>query len=459
MTKKSRLPKGGENLFQEIKRVCTEAEVNGVKLYKLSIGQPAGSAMLVAKVLASIAVMINRESIHEYQDNGSLGVDNFYRWLDSLPIISVLEKISSAIPGHVLRNNPIAEALYVQKHVTDMLLAILNTRRDTEQSKSDIKTFAQEFAQFHVKTDLSKFEDFKYLPIQGIKPTLGLIPMACGAINGQVFGVSTMTKPGYPTPEDWANYLNQTVAALPANPKNVFRFSPEDIPAQTKLIMINGPHNPTGQIFTREWLKALCNYCIVNNIRIFNDGAYAKLAYGEHCALADVAVDYPSLSWVEAFSASKLGCNFTGWRVGAIVGSSDFIEDIATIKGNTDSGFFAPAAIGALAATRYGETEIKSNCFTFQKRQNHIIEIAENFGMKLAVLPQATFFNLWKCPKKAFGEKIQDAKHFNFMMIKKTGVVGVHFDPYIRYAVVAPVEQTKFTDAIIKAFDRARVEY
>jgi len=45
------------------------------------------------------------------------------------------------------------------------------------------------------------------------------------------------------------------------------------------------------------------------------------------------------------------------------------------------------------------------------------------------------------------------------MMIEKTGIVGVHFDPYIRYAVVAPIEKPDFTKAIEMAFDKARVEY
>jgi len=73
----SRLPPGGENLFQSIKRKCVEAEAKGKKLYRLSIGQPSGPALLSARKAAAKAVMSDQESMHEYQDNGSPGVSDF----------------------------------------------------------------------------------------------------------------------------------------------------------------------------------------------------------------------------------------------------------------------------------------------------------------------------------------------------------------------------------------------
>ena len=95
----------------------------------------------------------------------------------------------------------------------------------------------------------------------------------------------------------------------------------------------------------------------------------------------------------------------------------------------------------------------------YKERINRLILILTQRGMQLAVEPKAGFFTLWKCPKEAFCEEVRDAKHFNFMMIERTGIVGVHFHPYIRYAVVAPIEKPDFIEAIGMAFDAARVEY
>jgi aspartate/methionine/tyrosine aminotransferase len=77
--RRSYLPAGGVNLFQGIKVKCREAEASGQKLYRLSIGQPAGPALLSARKAASEAVMSDLESMHEYQDNVSPGIPDFAR--------------------------------------------------------------------------------------------------------------------------------------------------------------------------------------------------------------------------------------------------------------------------------------------------------------------------------------------------------------------------------------------
>ncbi|MFC1663888.1 pyridoxal phosphate-dependent aminotransferase [Patescibacteria group bacterium] len=387
--RETRLPLGGENLFQAIKLKKAEAENRGQKLINLSIGQPIGPALPSAREAASIAVTSIKESMHEYQDNGSPGV----------------------------------------------------------------RGFAKRFIQAHLKISLED-KDVAYLPIPGIKPMLGLVLLACG----ENIKVGTTTEPGYPTPADWCRYLKLRQYPLPLNPENSFRFRPNDIRSRTKLLTINYPHNPSGQIANRKWWEEICGYCEDNDIRIFNDDAYYILSHSpDSCALTEVAVDFPNLSWAEAFSASKVIGNGTGWRIGAIVGSPDFVGDITTIKGNTDSGFVAPMAVGVLHSIEHDQAGIAEYRKRYARRLKHIIDILVSHGMELAVWPGAGFFTLWKRPNKAFGEKIRDAKHFNFLMIKQTGLVGVHFDPYIRYAVCEDVEA--MTGDISAAFEKARISY
>ena len=392
MTLESWLPQGGTNLFQQIKAWCAEAEGKGRKLRRLSIGQPIGPALLSARKAAAEAVMSEAESMHEYQDNGSPGVPDF----------------------------------------------------------------AQRFIQALVPVNANLANaDVSYLPIPGIKPMLGLIPLACGAADEHLRVVTT-TKPGYPTPNDWcSNYLGENVQEVPLSPANKFRFSLRDLKAPFSLIMMNYPHNPSGQTASRKWLEGLCAYCTQWEIRLFNDDAYGPLAHRRtSCTLAEVAVDFPNLSWAEAFSASKVIGNGTGWRIGAIVGSPDFVGDIAKIKGNTDSGFVAFSAAGVIHAVENDQEGIEQRRKTYEQRLRLLIASLTHYGMRLAVKPGAGFFTLWKVPRKAFGQEVKDAEHFNRMMIERTGVVGVHFNPdYIRYAVTGDIKAMlpDIEAAIIKA--------
>ena len=390
--RKSYLPAGGVNLFQGIKAKCREAEAAGQKLYRLSIGQPAGPALLSARKAASASVMSDLESMHAYQDNGSPGIPNF----------------------------------------------------------------ASRFIQAHFNFSLAG-KDIEYLPVPGNKPMLGLVQLASGAAQRKII-VGTTDKPGYPTPADWARYLRLHQYSLPLNIENSFRFKPDDIKRNTDLLMVNYPHNPSGQIATRDWWRKICEYCAANNVRLFNDNPYYILSHlKESCALTEIAIDFPELSWAEAFSASKVISNGTGWRIGAIAGSPDFVQDIATIKGNTDSGFVAPMAIGALYAIENDKANVAACRELYGRRIKILIDIMSRHGMRLAIEPGAGFFTLWKRPDKAFGMEIKDAEHFNFLMIEKTGVVGVHFEPYMRYSVTGDIEA--MVKVIEDAFSKADISY
>jgi LL-diaminopimelate aminotransferase len=392
---KSWLPQGGANLFQAIKARRTAAEAAGINIVNLGVGQPEGPALQSAREAAAEAVLSDQENMHEYQDNSVLPLSDFAQ-------------------------------RFIRCHISQANLAR------------------------HGAANLA------YLPIPGIKPILEMIPLACGAAQRKLT-IATTTDPGYPTPAVWAKYLRQIVAPIRLDSHNEFRFSMDDVAAGTELIMCNYPHNPSGQVATAEMWHNLCRSCEATGIRLFNDAAYAALAHtDEHCNLADVAIYYPRLSWCEAYSASKAG-NFTGWRVGAMVGSPDFIGNIATIKGNTDSGLFAPAAIGVIHAFENDRASINAVRNMYGNRITGLINALSRCGMKLAVQPGAGFFTLWQAPKRAFGRTMSSAEEFNFAMIEATGVIGVHFDPYIRYAVCGSASER--LEEIAKAFEQANVNY
>jgi aspartate/methionine/tyrosine aminotransferase len=93
----------------------------------------------------------------------------------------------------------------------------------------------------------------------------------------------------------------------------------------------------------------------------------------------------------------------------------------------------------------------------YKKRIKILSDILNKNGMKLAIEPGAGFFTLWQRPDYAFGVEIRDAQHFNYLMIEKTGVVGVHFEPYIRYSVTGDIEG--MAKVIQDAFTQAKIGY
>lgn len=303
------------------------------------------------------------------------------------------------------------------------------------------------------------FEDnLFYLPTPGNKSMLG-IAISCCRLRSDEF-VATMTDPGYPTPAIQADYLNVSHYALPTNPENSFLFPIDEdtiIPG-TRLIMLNLPHNPSGQIASSDWLHRLCRFCEIHKIRLLNDDPYQLFSHSDKSSvLCKIAPLYPGLAWVHLCSSSKIA-NTPGWRVGAMVGSRTFIEDITKVKGNSDSGFAGPLAAGILHALEHDYERIIEMQKMYFDRIQILVDILLNSGMRLAVRPMAGFFTLWLVPKRAFGQDIISAEHFNTLMLENTGIVGVYFEPsYIRYAVTIDIESV--ADAIRRGFAEANVSY
>jgi aspartate/methionine/tyrosine aminotransferase len=380
-------------VFQIVRAKRAEAQAKGRTLIDLSIGEPRGPALLSARRAAAVAVMSDEEAMHAYQYNASPGVPNF----------------------------------------------------------------APRFVQTHVHRQFPP-DSVDYLPIPGIKPILGLVPLACGCAERRIT-VATTTSPGYPTPADWCGYHPLvTHYALPLHADNAFRFTPVEIRPDTDLIMMNYPHNPSGQIATRDWLRQLCAFCSAHDIRLFNDAAYYVLSYDDASAtLSELAPEFPELSWAEAFTAAKLIGNGTGWHIGAMVGSPDFINDLKVVKGKTDTGFVAPMAAGVVATMENDHDGIAYYRNLYRERVELFIELLTRHGMQLALRPAAGFFTLWLIPSHAFGQRIETAEHFNLMMIEETGLVGVHFPGYMRYAVCADIAAS--VKDIEAALRKAKVSY
>ncbi|XP_042474161.1 probable N-succinyldiaminopimelate aminotransferase DapC [Zingiber officinale] len=82
----------------------------------------------------------------------------------------------------------------------------------------------------------------------------------------------------------------------------------------TRAILINTPHNPTGKMFTRAELEQIASLCIENDVLVFADEVYDKLAFeAEHISIASLPGMYE-----RTVTMNSLGKTFslTGWKIG-----------------------------------------------------------------------------------------------------------------------------------------------
>jgi aminotransferase len=98
-------------------------------------------------------------------------------------------------------------------------------------------------------------------------------------------------------------------------------FDPDELAAafnrNTRAIVINTPHNPTGKVYTRSELELIARLCIEHDAIAITDEIYEHLVYtGEHVSIATLP-GMPERT-ITISGASKT-YSVTGWRVGWII--------------------------------------------------------------------------------------------------------------------------------------------
>lgn len=357
----------------------------------------------------------------------------------------------------------------------------------TYAEDKNLNRFAEAMVALHGGIETGAHAHLRVLPIAGIKTASALIPLACGlhlpdkARRGSFRVASNL--PAYDVVGTWGGaYLgaNRTVWPLVSSDNmrlNVGRLKEaltRDGTGRADLIFTIRPGNPAAVGASAADWKELIAFCLEKDMRLVNDAAYAGLtAGGAHVSLARIAKDYPDLEWLELYSVSK-SYNDPGARLGALVGSKDFVEDFALVKGNTDSGPVpgVMAAYGEFLNDRAAAKRALDDIRTlYEKRLAYLIPRLKQAGLRPACETEAGFFTLWKVPESVLGAGLPaENRHeaFNRAVISGTGIVGVHFsgfdadggpEPLIRYAVCADVLDETFQARLEERLARLKPVY
>ncbi|XP_074607029.1 kynurenine--oxoglutarate transaminase 3-like isoform X1 [Acropora palmata] len=99
----------------------------------------------------------------------------------------------------------------------------------------------------------------------------------------------------------------------------------------TRAIIFNTPHNPTGKVFSLEELQLIADLCIKYNVLCISDEVYEWLVYdgAEHIRIATL----PGM-WERTVTIGSAGKTFsvTGWKLGWSIAPKELIKNIQTVQ-------------------------------------------------------------------------------------------------------------------------------
>jgi len=187
----------------------------------------------------------------------------------------------------------------------------------------------------------------------------------------------------------------------------------------TRAIIINTPHNPTGKVFTREELELVARLCQKWGVLAFTDEIYEHILYDGHKHVAIGSLPGMEDLTVTINSLSKT-YSVTGWRVGWAIARPEITNAIRKVHDFLTVGSPAPLQRAGVTAINLPQKYYDELSEEYEDRRKYMLETLDQVGIEY-YKPQGAYYTFCDISKFGYENDIQFTKY----LCEKIGVAVV----------------------------------
>ncbi|MBO5055628.1 MAG: aminotransferase class I/II-fold pyridoxal phosphate-dependent enzyme [Lachnospiraceae bacterium] len=253
--------------------------------------------------------------------------------------------------------------------------------------------------------------------------------------------------PGYPIFAIGPSLAQARIVTYPLTEENHYLPDLKAISKETcqkaKFMIVSYPMNPVCKIAPDSFYEELIPWAKENNIIIVHDNAYSDIIFDGHTGKSILFFEGAKETCVEFYSLSK-SYNYTGARMGFLVGNEYLVQNFKKLRSQIDYGTFLPVQYGAVAALLGPDDSVKEQCKEYQRRRDALCGGLREIGWNIPD-SEGSMFAWGKIP-----EGYTDDVAFVMELLEKSGVLctpGSSFGNlgkgHVRFALTLPEEQIK----------------
>ncbi|WP_167139047.1 aminotransferase class I/II-fold pyridoxal phosphate-dependent enzyme [Diaminobutyricimonas sp. TR449] len=192
----------------------------------------------------------------------------------------------------------------------------------------------------------------------------------------------------------------------------------------TRIVLINNPHNPTGSVLPRETLELIVELADRHDAIIVTDEVYEHLTFGvTHTPVATLP---GAASRTVTISSAGKTFSTTGWKIGWLTAPAELVEAILAVKQfltfTNGTPFQAAIAVGLALPDSYFD----DLALTLLAKRDILSAGLTAAGFEVSN-PQGSYFVV----ADAAGLGFPDAADFCRRLPKLAGVVGVPISAFV----------------------------
>ena len=227
---------------------------------------------------------------------------------------------------------------------------------------------------------ISLDRDKEVLPLIGAKEGIGHAAL-CFLDPGDV---ALVPDPGYPVYSVGTWFAGGECHWMPLLEENGWlpdlEAIPDDVARKAKVMWLCYPNNPTGAVADLGYFEAVVDFAKRYDIAVMHDACYSEVAYDGHRPVSFLQARGAMDVGLEFHSLSK-SYNMTGWRIGMVVGNSDYIAPLMVVKSNLDSGIPQAVQHMGIEALNSSDEYIDQRNGIYQRRRDRVVEALQAAGL------------------------------------------------------------------------------
>ena len=198
-------------------------------------------------------------------------------------------------------------------------------------------------------------------PLIGSKELVAWLPIVFGVRPGDVVALPELAYPTY------------AVGALMAGATPVTYTDPADIPSNAKLIWMNTPSNPTGEVLDAQQIQSVVEVGRTLGAPVVSDECYIELGW-EREPVSVLTVAGSDMSGVLSVQSLSKRSNLAGYRSGAVLGDRQLIADIVSLRKH--AGMLLPTPIQRASIAALGDSEHVAQQKERYRHRRHVLRDA-----------------------------------------------------------------------------------
>lgn len=216
----------------------------------------------------------------------------------------------------------------------------------------------------------------------------------------------------------------------------------QKVGSYTKAILINSPNNPTGAMYSEEFIANVVDLCEKRDLYLIMDDIYHRLIFDNRRPINcyEYAKDLSENSKLIVINGISKQYAMTGFRIGWAVANKKLIEVMTNIQGHQTSGpsvVLQKAAVGAINGI---QSSVENLRVTLENNRNVMIENLNSFEGIKVTKPDGAFYCF--ADFSVYGKESTKISEFLINKVLVLAVPGVEFgmEGYLRMSFCGSIK-------------------